>query len=69
MKIISQRELRDGSAAIINAQRRRLTTEDLITTQRRLPRVDAAEMRSDIDEFFGDDRLSDDDNPWERPRG
>ena len=92
MKIISQRELRNGSAAIMDAveagetfhvtrngveiaelrpltQRRRLTAEELVERHKRLPRVDAAEMRKDIDEFFGEDRLSDDDNPWDRPRG
>ncbi|RSD19856.1 type II toxin-antitoxin system Phd/YefM family antitoxin [Amycolatopsis eburnea] len=91
MKIISQRELRNGSAAIMDAveagetfhvtrngveiaelrplaPRRRLTTEELVAKHRRMPRVDATEMRRDIDEFFGDDRLSDDD-PWDRSRG
>jgi antitoxin (DNA-binding transcriptional repressor) of toxin-antitoxin stability system len=92
VKIISQREFRNSSAAVMDAveagetfhvtrngveiaelrplsQRRQLTTEELIAKHRRLPRVDAAQMRKDIDEFFGEDRLSDDDNPWDRPRG
>jgi antitoxin (DNA-binding transcriptional repressor) of toxin-antitoxin stability system len=92
VKIISQRELRTGSAAVMDAveagetfhvtrngveiaelrplsPRRRLTAEELVAKHRRLPRVDASEMRKDIDEFFGDDRLSDNDNPWDRPRG
>lgn len=92
MKIISQRELRNGSAAVMDAveagetfhvtrngveiaelrpltRRRRLTAEELVERHKRLPRVDAAEMRKDIEEFFGDDRLTDDDNPWDRPRG
>jgi antitoxin (DNA-binding transcriptional repressor) of toxin-antitoxin stability system len=51
------------------SQRRRLTAEELVAKHRRLPRVDASEMRKEIDEFFGEDRLSDDDNPWDRPRG
>ena len=50
-------------------RRRRLTAEELVERHKRLPRVDAAEMRKDIEEFFGDDRLTDDDNPWDRPRG
>lgn len=50
------------------SRRRRLTTEELIAKRRRLPRVDAAQMRKEADEFFGEDRLSDDDNPWDRPR-
>lgn len=92
MKIISQRELRNGSAAVMDAveagetfhvtrngveiaelrplsQRRRFTAEELVERHKRLPRVDAAELRREADEFFGEDRLSDDDNPWERTRG
>ena len=92
MKIISQRELRNGSAAVMDAveagetfhvtrngveiaelrplpQRRRFTAEELVERHKRLPRVDAAELRREADEFFGEDRLSDDDNPWERARG
>ncbi len=92
MKIISQRELRNGSAAIMDAveagetfhvtrngteiaelrplaRRRRFTAEELVERHKRLPRVDAAELRREADEFFGEDRLSDDDNPWERTRG
>jgi antitoxin (DNA-binding transcriptional repressor) of toxin-antitoxin stability system len=92
VKIISQRELRNGSAAVMDAveagetfhvtrngveiaelrplsQRRRFTAEELVERHKRLPRVDAAELRREADEFFGEDRLSDDDNPWERTRG
>ncbi len=92
MKIISQRELRNGSAAVMDAveagetfhvtrngveiaelrplaRRRRFTAEELVERHKRLPRVDAAELRREADEFFGEDRLSDDDNPWERTRG
>lgn len=92
MKIISQRELRNGSAAIMDAveagetfhvtrngveiaelrplaQRRRFTAEELVERHKRLPRVDAAEMRREADEIFGEGRLGDDDNPWERTHG
>jgi antitoxin (DNA-binding transcriptional repressor) of toxin-antitoxin stability system len=92
VKIISQREFRNSSAAVMDAveagetfhvtrngveiaelrplsQRRRFTAEELVERHKRLPRVDAAELRREADEFFGEDRLSDDDNPWERTRG
>lgn len=50
-------------------RRRRLSAEELVTRHRRLPRVDAALMRQEADEFFGtEDRVGDDD-PWERSRG
>jgi prevent-host-death family protein len=50
-------------------RRRRLSAEELVTRHRRLPRVDAARMRQEADEFFGTaDRVGDDD-PWERSRG
>lgn len=50
-------------------RRRRLSAEELVTRHRKLPRVDAARMRQDADEFFGaEDRVGDDD-PWERGRG
>ncbi|MGW5715987.1 type II toxin-antitoxin system Phd/YefM family antitoxin [Amycolatopsis sp. NPDC003865] len=92
MNVISQREFRNNSAAIMDAveagetyhvtrngveiaelrpvsRRKRFTAAELVERHRRLPRVDAADLRRDVDEFFGDDRLSDDDNPWERTRG
>jgi prevent-host-death family protein len=50
-------------------RRRRLSAEELVTRHRRLPRVDAARMRQETDEFFGtEDRVGDDD-PWQRSRG
>jgi len=50
-------------------RRRRLSAEELVARHRRLPRVDAADMRREADEFFGTaDRIGDDD-PWQRSRG
>jgi prevent-host-death family protein len=50
-------------------RRRRLSAEELVARHRRLPRVDAAGMRREADEFFGtEDRVGDDD-PWQRSRG
>ena len=92
MNVISQREFRNNSAAIMDAveagetyhvtrngveiaelrpvsRRKRFTAAELVERHKRLPRVDAAEMRREADEFFGEDRLNDDDNPWERKRG
>ncbi|WP_405060525.1 type II toxin-antitoxin system Phd/YefM family antitoxin [Kribbella sp. NBC_01505] len=89
MKIITQREFRNQSAAVMDAveagetyhitrngtevaelrpltKRRQPTTEELLARHRRLPRVDAAAMRKEADEFFGsEDRVGDDD-PWEQ---
>jgi prevent-host-death family protein len=89
MKIITQREFRNHSAAVMDAveagetyhitrngtevaelrplaTRRQPATEDLIAQHRLLPRIDAAEMRREADEFFGsEDRVGDDD-PFER---
>ena len=89
MKVITQREFRNQSAAVMDAveagetyhitrngtevaelrplvKRRRPTTEELLARHRRLPRVDAAAMRKEADEFFGsEDRVGGDD-PWER---
>lgn len=89
MKIITQREFRNHSAAVMDAveagetyhitrngtevaelrplrQRRRLSAHELVERHRRLPRVDAARMRQEADEFFGtEDRVGDND-PWER---
>ncbi|WP_165956708.1 hypothetical protein [Kribbella antibiotica] len=39
------------------------TTQQLIDEMRRLPRLDAAELRAEADEFFGD-RI--DDDPFDR---
>jgi prevent-host-death family protein len=89
MKIITQREFRNHSAAVMDSveagetyhitrngtevaelrplrRRRRLSAEELVTRHRRLPRIDAAQMRQEADEFFGtEDRIGDED-PWER---
>ncbi|MGW6277434.1 type II toxin-antitoxin system Phd/YefM family antitoxin [Kribbella sp. NPDC055071] len=93
MKVITQREFRNHSAAVMDAVeagetyhitrngtevaelrplqvRRRLSAQELVERHRRLPRVDYALMRQEADEFFGtEDRLGDDDDPWERSRG
>jgi len=89
MRVITQRELRNNSAAVMDgveagetyrvsrhgvfvaelrplSRRRRLTAEEIVARHRKLPRVDAAELRAEADEFFGDDTL---DDPWERSRG
>ncbi|SEP52201.1 type II toxin-antitoxin system Phd/YefM family antitoxin [Amycolatopsis saalfeldensis] len=91
MSLISQREFRNNSAAVMDAveagetfritrngvevaevrpipRRRRLTAEELVTRHKRLPQVDAAELRRDSDEHFGDERI-DATDPWERSRG
>lgn len=91
MRVITQREFRNNSAAVMDsveagetfhvtrngvevaelrplARRRRLTAEELVERHKRLPRVDAEQMRRDADEYFGEDRVGDDD-PWERSRG
>lgn len=91
MKVISQREFRNNSAAVMDAveagetyhvtrngvevaelrplsRRRRLSAEELVEKHRRLPQVDAAQMRQEADEFFdGEDRIGDYD-VWERGR-
>ncbi|MGM1065671.1 type II toxin-antitoxin system Phd/YefM family antitoxin [Saccharothrix sp. Mg75] len=90
MKVISQREFRNNSAAVMDAveagetyhvtrngveiaevrplpRRRKLTTDELIELHKNLPEVDYAAMRAESDELFGEDRLDDDDDPWERP--
>jgi prevent-host-death family protein len=85
MKVITQREFRNNSAAVMDAveagetyhitrngtevaelrplaPRRRLSAEELVARHRRLPRLDAAQLRRDADEFFGDeDRVGDED--------
>lgn len=92
MKVITQREFRNHSAAIMDAvesgetyhitrngvevaevrplsRRRRLTAEELVEQHRKLPHVDYARMRQEVDEFFGtEDRVGAGD-PWERDRG
>ncbi|PSL50710.1 hypothetical protein B0I31_12368 [Saccharothrix carnea] len=45
----------------------RLTTAEVIERLKGLPRVDYAQMRAEVDEFFGVERI--DDDPWERSRG
>jgi prevent-host-death family protein len=91
MKVITQREFRNNSAAVMDSveagetyhvtrngvevaelrplsRRRHLTAEELVERHRRLPRVDAGQMRQEAGEFFGtEDRVGDD--PWERSRG
>ncbi|WP_112137897.1 type II toxin-antitoxin system Phd/YefM family antitoxin [Glycomyces dulcitolivorans] len=49
-------------------RRREITSAELVARARRLPRVDYEEMRREADEFFGENRIGDDD-PWERTRG
>ncbi|MGW4482367.1 type II toxin-antitoxin system Phd/YefM family antitoxin [Amycolatopsis sp. NPDC004368] len=91
MKVITQREFRNHSAAVMDAveageifvvtrngvevaevrpviQRRRITAAELVEKRKRMPRVDPDELRREADEFFGEDRVGDDD-PWERARG
>ncbi|MGW4520951.1 type II toxin-antitoxin system Phd/YefM family antitoxin [Amycolatopsis sp. NPDC004378] len=92
MKVISQREFRNNSAAVMDAVEAgetfhvarngveiaelrpvprlpRFTAEELVERHKRLPKVDAAALRREADELFGEDRIGDDDNPWERERG
>jgi prevent-host-death family protein len=91
MKVITQREFRNNSAAVMDAveagetyhvtrngipvaelrplpRRRKLTAEEFVARRRKLPRVDAALMRKEADEFFGEDRVGDYD-PWDRADG
>jgi prevent-host-death family protein len=49
-------------------RRRRPSAEELVARHRRLPRVDHAQMRAEVDEFFGSEERVDDD-PWERGHG
>ncbi|WP_414938543.1 type II toxin-antitoxin system Phd/YefM family antitoxin [Amycolatopsis sp. cmx-11-51] len=92
MKVITQREFRNNSAAVMNAveagevyhvtrngvevaelrpipRRRRLTAEELVQKHRRLPKVEAAQMRQEADEFFGTEDRVDSDDMWKRARG
>lgn len=91
MRTITQRELRNDNAAVIDAvvsgesfvvtrngvevadvtphdSRRTVTKEELFEACRKLPRVDYAQMLREEEEFFGSDRLSEDDDPWKRAR-
>ncbi|WP_100445255.1 type II toxin-antitoxin system Phd/YefM family antitoxin [Glycomyces xiaoerkulensis] len=47
------------------SRRRKVSSAELMERHRRLPPVDYAEMRREADEFFGENRVGDDD-PWER---
>lgn len=50
-------------------RRRELTAEELVERYRKLPRVDYAQMRAEVAEYFGgEDRVGDVD-PWERGHG
>ncbi|AXB41235.1 type II toxin-antitoxin system Phd/YefM family antitoxin [Amycolatopsis albispora] len=92
MKVITQREFRNNSAAVMDAvesgetyqvtrngvrvaelrpipYRRHLTAEELVERHRKLPSVDAAQLRAEADEFFGDDDRVGTDDPWRRKRG
>lgn len=51
------------------ARRRSRSAEELVARHRRLPRVDAAVMRREVDQLFGGEDRAGDDDPWERPRG
>ncbi|WP_116201155.1 type II toxin-antitoxin system Phd/YefM family antitoxin [Amycolatopsis circi] len=92
MKVITQREFRNNSAAVMDAveageiyyvtrngvevaelrpisRRRRLTAEELVERHRKLPTVEAVQLRREADEFFGaEDRVGADD-AWEQSRG
>ncbi|RJQ84987.1 type II toxin-antitoxin system Phd/YefM family antitoxin [Amycolatopsis panacis] len=90
MKVITQREFRNNSAAVMDAveagetyyvtrngvevaevrptpRRRRLTGEELVQRHRRLPTVEAAQMRREADEFFGTEDRVDSDDKGELP--
>ncbi|MBW1602592.1 type II toxin-antitoxin system Phd/YefM family antitoxin [Streptomyces sp. JJ66] len=49
-------------------RRRALSAEELVAGHRGLPPLDAGELRSEADAFFGTDAV-DADDPWDRPRG
>jgi prevent-host-death family protein len=51
------------------SRRRRLSAEELVQRHRGLPRVVAAQMRQEADEFFGTEDRVDADDVWERDRG
>jgi len=51
----------------LGVRRRFVPVEELQQKWRHAPRSDAAGMRAEADDFFGtEDRVGEDDNPWER---
>lgn len=58
--------------AMLRPYRRRpkvVTSAEMMEIARKWPPVDYEEMRRDIEEGFGSDRIGEDDDPWTRPRG
>lgn len=49
----------------IGGGRRFIPVDELQRRWRRAPRIDAARLRAEADEFFGDSRVDDGANPWE----
>ncbi|MFI6446177.1 type II toxin-antitoxin system Phd/YefM family antitoxin [Kitasatospora sp. NPDC050543] len=48
-------------------RRRRLSAEELVVRHGKLPRVDYEQMRKEADDFFGsEERVGEDDDPFER---
>jgi antitoxin (DNA-binding transcriptional repressor) of toxin-antitoxin stability system len=51
----------------LSTRRRFVPVEELQRKWRNAPRADHARMQAEADEFYGnEDRIGDDDNPWER---
>ncbi|WP_419997084.1 type II toxin-antitoxin system Phd/YefM family antitoxin [Streptomyces boninensis] len=51
----------------ISSRRTFVPVAELQRKWRRAPKVDYAEMRAEVDEFFGDEgRVDEGDDPWER---
>ena len=50
----------------LSERRRFVPVEELQRRWRDAPVLDPAALRADADEFFRDDYVTDDDNPWER---
>jgi antitoxin (DNA-binding transcriptional repressor) of toxin-antitoxin stability system len=51
----------------LSTRRRFVPVEELQHKWRNAPAIDYARMRAEADEFFAsEDRVGDDDNPWER---
>ncbi|MFD5827787.1 type II toxin-antitoxin system Phd/YefM family antitoxin [Lentzea sp. NPDC060358] len=74
MKVISQREFRNHSAAVMDAveagETYHVTRNGVeVAELRPLPQVDHSRMRQEADEFFGDEDRAGDFDPWERSRG
>ncbi|MFI6308427.1 type II toxin-antitoxin system Phd/YefM family antitoxin [Amycolatopsis thailandensis] len=92
MKVITQREFRNNSAAVMDAvevgesyrvtrngvevaelrpipRRRRMSAEELVAKHRRLPRVDARQMREEADELLGVGIREGEDDVRDRGRG